>query len=677
MTHSEEFMERVRRRTGNQQQTLIVLIGVLLVILILMLVIAFVLGGQDGPGEGPDVQKPTHSQTEPSETEPMPLKELTISAPNETAFTTLDRQVLFVGTADARGDLKINGQKVTVAADGSFSYPVDLVSGANTIAVTYDGQTKTYEIRHQYTVQTFAPAGDTIYGCGATIKLSVAAREGSKVTAILDGKNIEMKLSEDQMGSGLMEGFVLYTGSYKLPNTNAEDLQLGQITYTVTCDGITEMYHSGNIVGSKRNEVLKNDPSVTPSGGSYVNVGSGYIVEVVNHSAETFFSTTEDTSVPRNNYLPKGTVDYGYVVDIDANGRLVQLRCGRQVYLIDIRNYPASQKTTVVDCYQGVLPDHNEMGFAQLLQNKDYTVLVLDSLWKAPFLLDLLPQKYSLEKYYEYDITSFTAEYVEITFCYATVFEGKVEIPSDNPLFSHAELTMNEADCTLRLYLKEKGCFYGWDAYYNDQDQLCFRFINRKQVTETTSNAYGVDLTGVRIMIDVGHGGADGGAMPSGCKQDEAALNLQLSLKLKAELESMGATVIINRTTDKAISVNERIAFMKEQAPDLCIAIHQNSNTDKTANGGWICYYNPFSYEAARLIAAETKDAGVYKKTLLTWDRSKYFMGRETVCPVVLMENGFMSNAAEYADMEKAEIQQAKAEAMARGIAKYFLQMSK
>ena len=52
-------------------------------------------------------------------------------------------------------------------------------------------------------------------------------------------------------------------------------------------------------------------------------------------------------------------------------------------------------------------------------------------------------------------------------------------------------------------------------------------------------------------------------------------------------------------------------------------------------------------------------------------------MARETTCPVVLMENGFMSNAAEYADMEKEEIQQAKVEAMARGVAKYFLQMSK
>ena len=668
-------MERVKRRERNQYQNLIVLIGVLVAVLILMLVVAFAMGGQDGPGVDPGTQGTGNSQTDPTGSHPKPLEKLVITAPAEEAFATMDRQVTFNGTADARGDLKINGQKVTVAADGSFSHTVELVSGANTVTVTYDGQTKTYEITYRYTVQTYAPAGDVVYGCGATIKISVAARAGSKVAVTLDGKTITMTEAVDQMGAGLMEGFVLYTGSYKLPNTNAEDLNLGRITYIITCDGVTETYHSGNITGSKRNEVLKSDPSVTPQGGNYVDVGSGYIVEIVANSAETFLSTTADKSIPRNNYLPKGTVDYGYVVDIDAKGRLVQLRCGRQVYLMQIKNYPPpSGKADVVDCYQGVLPDHNELGVANLLQNSDYTVLVLDTMWKAPFLLDLLPQKYSSEKNYEYAITDFTAEYVEITFCYATVFEGKIEIPADNPLFSRAELTMNESDCTLRLYLKKVGGFYGWDAYYNDQDQLCFRFINPKKAQKTDANPYGADLTGIRIMIDVGHGGIDGGAQPKGCAFDEAALNLQLAMKLKTELESMGATVIMNRTTDKSISVQERIGFMKEQAPDICIAIHQNANDVASANGGWICYYQPFSYKVSKFIYTETKGADIYQKTNLVWDQTKYFMGRETVCPVVLMENGFMSNAADYAGMVDETVQQAKAEAMARGIAKYYLQ---
>ena len=666
-------MERVRRRRRNQYQNLIVLIGILVAVLLIMLMVAFVLSGEDQPGENPGSQPSANSQTDPSGTQAAPMKDLVITTPAEDTVISLENRFTFTGTADSRGDLQINGQKVAVAADGSFSHTVDLVSGANAVAVTYQGQTKTYNITHQYTVQTYAPAGDVVYGCGATVKISVAARAGSRVEVTLDGKTVEMEEAVDQLGAGLAEGFVLYTGSYQLPNTNSEDLNLGKITYTVTCDGITETYQSGTITASKRNEVLTSDPSVTPEGGIYVDVGSGYIVEIVANSAEAFLSTTGDKSIPSVNYLPKGTVDYGSVVDINANGTLVQLRCGRQVYLKQIKNYPpAGGKSDVVDCYRGTLPDHNELSVAKLQQNSDYTVLVLDTMWKAPFLLDLLPQDYTNERDYDYSISQFTAEYVEITFCYTTVFEGTVEIPSDNPLFSHAELTMNESDCTLRLYLKKAGTFCGWDAYYNDAGQLCFRFINPKKAQKTEANPYGADLTGIRILIDVGHGGDDGGAV-AGRDVDEATLNLQLANKLKAELESMGATVIMNRTTDKNISVQERIAFLKEQAPDLCIAIHQNSSEAASANGGWVAYYTQFSLNAAKIIYAETQSAGIYQKTQLVWN--KYFLARESVCPLVLMENGFMSNDSDYAGMVDETVQQEKAEAMARGIAKYFLQM--
>ena len=667
-------MNRPRRKKQNPYQNLLILIGILVAVLIMMLIVASSVD-QTPPAGGDGTTGSTQGTDAP--TKPAPMADLVITQPQEPAFVTLEQQLVFQGTADARGDLKINGETVAVAADGTFSHEITLNSGANTITVSYGEQTLTYEAEYRYAVQTFAPQGDVAYGCGATIRLSVAARAGSTVTVTLDGKNIDMKESADQMGNGVAEGFVLYTGTYKLPNTNTSALNLGQVTYTVTCDGVTETYHSGTITAAACGEILASDPSVTPNYGDYIDVGSGYIVEIVANSAESFLSTTGDKSIPRLNYLPKGTVDYGSAADINAKGTLVQLRCGRQVYLKQIRNYPpAGNKSTVVDCYQGTLPDHNELGVAGVQQSKDYTVLVLDTLWKAPFLLDLLPQQYANENLFDYGISSFTAEYVEITFCYATVFEGEVKIPSDNPLFSRAELTRKESDCTLRLYLKKVGGFYGWDAYYNDTDQLCFRFINPKTVSKTTANRYGVDLTGVRILIDVGHGGDDGGAQPKGCDQDEAALNLQLSMKLKAELERMGATVIMNRTTDKNISVQERIGFLKEQAPDLCIAVHQNASESTSYQGGWVCYYTPFSMKAANLIYAETQKAGVYQKTLLRWDQSKYFVGRETVCPVILMENGFMSNTNDYANMVSEAAQQAKAEAMAQGIANYFLAIS-
>jgi N-acetylmuramoyl-L-alanine amidase len=267
-----------------------------------------------------------------------------------------------------------------------------------------------------------------------------------------------------------------------------------------------------------------------------------------------------------------------------------------------------------------------------------------------------------------------TAEYVEITFCYTTVFEGTVTVPESNPLFSSAQLTQNKADCVLRLNLKEKGNFYGWDAYYNENDQLCFTFVNPAKVTKA-DNAYGADLTGTLILLDVGHGGYDGGSpatLADGTQVDEAELNLKLAMALKAELESTGATVVLNRYDDASISVDERVMHLKEVAPDLCVAIHQNSISGyPNHSGAQVQYFTPFSQPAAQSIYTQINNSGVYKKTLLDWHL--YYVARLSTCPVVLTENGFMTNAEDLANMVDDGKVLLKAQAIARGVANYFL----
>ncbi len=660
-----------RRRKKQNSQNLMILVGVLAAILVILVIIAVAVprGGEETQ---PGSTGGTGSTTAPSQSQPPEIADLTVTAPEAAEFLSLENVITFRGTADPRETLTIGGSTVPVAQDGSFSQEVTLQSGINEIPVTYRGETVTYRIEYRYALQYVTPTAGGVYGCGATLQVTAAVREGAALTVTFNGETISMKKADDQLGSSLAEGFTLYTGTYLLPGRNTEDLDLGSITFTAALSGVTETLTSEHIIVQKRADVLASDPSVTPEGGSYVNVGSGYIVEILNNSAETFTGSdvSKDPSRPNVNYLPKGTVDYGYVEDIENGTYTIRLRCGRRVYA-KIKNYPPVTRPPVVDTYIGTLPDHNEIGVAELKQDDNYTILVLDTLWKAPFYLDLLPQQYTHPEFEEYGVENFTAEYVEITFCYATGFSGTVEIPVNNPLFSHAELTQNKNDATLRLYLREKGNFRGWDAYYNDAGQLCFRFINPKAVTKTDANIYGVDLTGIRIMLDVGHGGLDGGAQPSVAPKDEAYYNLQLALKLKAELESMGATVIMNRTDDSSITVQERIGFLKEQAPDLCIAVHQNSGEKASYNGGWICYYTPYSKLAAELICQETKDAGIYQKTLLQFN--KYFVARESVCPVVLLENGFMSNAEDLAGMIDENVQLQKAQAAARGVARYFL----
>lgn len=665
-----------RNKTKNMTQMLIGLICVLAVLLVIAICVAVFAGS--GQPEQPADTSGGAVQTDATGDTAAPIA-LTVNSPTQQAFITVEEMLTFTGTADPAQSLSVNGQQVTCNSDGTFAYEVKLTPGVNEVILSHKGETVRYTVEYRYAVEKFSPAGDMEYSGGATIQLSISVRDGSKVKAELGGSKIDMEKSDNQVGSGVAEGFVLYTGTYRLPKNNTADQDMGKITYTVTYDGVTEVYTSGSIVCKKSAEVLSSDPSVTPDYGDYIDVGSGYIVEIISYSAETFNGDTrDDYSDPRNNYLPEGTVDYAsskLVYDTSGNLAYRLMRCGRRVY-VERRNYPATGKVAVVDCYQGTLPDHNEVGFASLEETGHYTVLTLDTLWKAPFYFDLAPQAYADPDNRDFSITTLTAEYVDITFCYATSFEGQVQIPSDNPLFRSATLTQNESDCTLRLYLKNKGSFYGWDSYYNDNGQLCFQFLNPVSATPA-SNAYGADLSGIRIMIDVGHGGLDGGAVATtatGKTIDEAECNLKLAQVLRAELESMGATVIMNREDDASLTVDERIQFLKEQAPDLCIAIHQNSISGyPNISGCEVMYFGPTSQKAAEEIRKEIAGSGVYSSTKIRW--YLYYVSRETVSPVVLVECGYMTNARDLANMLDADMLQRKAESMAQGIANYFLKI--
>jgi N-acetylmuramoyl-L-alanine amidase len=667
-----ETQEREKR---NVKPLLLGLVIGLAVLLVVLLIVAVSVGHSSQTSQPTQPSQPTQQETP---------AELVFAAPLPPDGTIiLEKEFVLAGTADPSQTLTVNEKPVTVSQDGSFSYAVALQTGSNEIAIAYMGQTQTVRLEHRYTVQTFSPMESKTYPSGGSVELNVILRQGSTIKAVFDGKEIAMAEAAKQP-EGAAEGFVLYTGSIMLPNNKLENTNLGVVTYTVTCGDVTETYTSGEIICSKMDGLLSSDPDATPNYGNYVDVGSGFIAEVITYSAETFNGKTlDDYSDPRNNYLPEGTMDYcDQTIVYDTTGQIAYrlLRCGRRVYLTK-NNYPLPGtaqrvKVPVIECYPGTLPDHNEIGFASMATEGHFTVLTLDTLWKAPFYFDIAPQTYADPSIRNFEIISLTAEYVDITFCYATVFEGQIQIPQNDPLFQSAELIRRDSDCTLRLYLKEKGGFYGWDSYYNSQNQLCFKFLQPTKAT-ASNNTYGADLTGIRILLDVGHGGIDGGACVTGSDGQlikEADLNLKQALALKKELESMGATVIMNRTDNKNITVEERITFVKEQAPDLCIAVHHNAyEGPETVYGIEVMYFGPTSDAPAEQIYKELKASGITDVVKMRWHL--YYVNRQTVCPNLLLECGYMTNPDDLRAMTDDATVQKKAQAIAKGVAKYFLGM--
>ena len=590
----------------------------------------------------------------------------------------------FSGTSDPAEPLYINGAEIARGEGGIFTYETELKVGKNTFTFEHKGKKTVYTVNYRYVIiKDYSPSKSQSYPSGSTIVASVTARKGSTVTATL-GSDTIILTAQNNSETGETE-FVGYSGVFKLPGDNAEDINLGKITYKATHNGKSETFTSEKIICKKSNVIVDYDPNATPNGGRYMNVGSGYIAEIIEYNAETFDGNVSnqslkdgsvDWSKPTNNYLPKGTLDYCSTSLVNyKESNYVTLRAGYRVYL-ERKDTPNTEFKPVVRRYIGSLPDHNKIKSASVQNDGRHTVLTFDSLWKAPFYFDILPQSYTNPSQQDFTVSSVTYNYIDITFCYATVFEGEIAIPEDNPLFKSAEVICNYTndgsavrDYTLRLHLKKQGAFYGWDSHYNENGQLVFEFLNPKTVAENTENEYGVNLSGAKILIDVGHGGKDPGA-PGLKNYHEKYANLNLAYKIKAELEKAGAEVYMTRTDDTTSSADDKLKMIKELKPDFCVAVHHDSSTNTNANGFGAFYFNAFSKRAAEYVFSQTEGASLYGKYDFNWHY--YFMCRSTVCPVVLTENGYISNITDFSGIENEQKNIEKAKAVTRGIADYF-----
>ena len=169
------------------------------------------------------------------------------------------------------------------------------------------------------------------------------------------------------------------------------------------------------------------------------------------------------------------------------------------------------------------------------------------------------------------------------------------------------------------------------------------------------------------IVIDAGHGGSDVGATREGIYEKD--ITLDMSKRLAAILKKKGFNVLMVRSSDEYVSLQDRVTFTEENKGDLFVSIHVNSSVTPEGNGLETHYYTPQSYEFAQIVhkefaaAIDSKDRGLFK--------SKFYVINHTTCPSILVETGFISNPEERKALMTAERKQKTAEAVAKGILKY------
>lgn len=165
-------------------------------------------------------------------------------------------------------------------------------------------------------------------------------------------------------------------------------------------------------------------------------------------------------------------------------------------------------------------------------------------------------------------------------------------------------------------------------------------------------------------------------------KNPEYKLNLDVALMLQKELEKLGATVIMTRTTnDVKLSNVDRAEIANKAKANLTIRIHADGSDNKKVQG--ISMLVPGSkYIKDKTVIDKSKKAGkVILESVVetTSAKSRGVVERDDLTgfnwsevPVVLIEMGFMSNKEEDLKMNTASYRQKLVSGMAKGIEKYF-----
>lgn len=209
---------------------------------------------------------------------------------------------------------------------------------------------------------------------------------------------------------------------------------------------------------------------------------------------------------------------------------------------------------------------------------------------------------------------------------------------------------------------------------------LCVRALSAPQSVGAFSERE------LKIVLDAGHGGVDGGVVGRKTGLKESEVNLAVTYRLKEALEDMGFSVTLTRKTDAGLygaatkgfkkqDMLKRKEIIEETDPALVISIHQNFYPSKSTRGGQVFYRK--ADEGSRRLATCVQGklnalyAGQGAKSRKEME-GEFFMLQCAPCPSVIVECGFLSNVEDEKLLSTEGWRTQLSEAVAGGVLSYF-----
>ena|SRR4028119_327314 len=579
---------------------------------------------------------------------------LYISYPPANHQTTASR-IFFIGTAPAAGDVLVNGTRIARSEAGHFAPSFPLQVGVNLFSVRYRNQTVQIKVTRTSTQPTqptglefgkdsLTPAVDIARMPGEFICFSAIAPPKATVSVQLANQTIPL-LPQSQ-------DVQLPANSAALTQANQPSSRsiAGQYQGCATASAAADF-------GLPKFQMTLNGATKSQMGQGKVSILSPAKLEVAEVTADAGTARTGPTTdYSRLTPLPKGT------------RATVTGREGEWVRL----DYGAWVKASEVRIVAGAVPPRSLIRSISARQVNGATEVVFPLQVPVPVNVQQGDRTFTVT-------------------LYNTTAQTDIIRLDDDPLISRLDwqqVAPGQVQYTFNLKSAQQ---WGYNLRYEGtslvlslrhppkassiQDPKSRALLTPEETSRTQRPKIQnpKSLSGIKILLDPGHGGAESGAAgPTGYPEKD--VTLIVTKLVRDQLLAQGATVYMTREENKDVSLQDRVAMIDKLQPAIAISIHYNSLPDEgdaqNTQGMGAFWYNTQAHSLAvflhNYVVSQLKrpSYGVF------WDNLA--LTRPTTAPAVLLELGFMSNPVEFEWVTNPQEQQKLATAIANGITEWF-----
>src|SRR6184192_716027 len=167
------------------------------------------------------------------------------------------------------------------------------------------------------------------------------------------------------------------------------------------------------------------------------------------------------------------------------------------------------------------------------------------------------------------------------------------------------------------------------------------------------------------VVVDAGHGGKDNGAYRKFGGAEKIA-TLDVANRLSRKLRESQLKIVMTRSTDVFIPLEQRVAIENEQKNSIFVSIHFNDSRRRGIRGFETYYHSANSSDLAHRI--QSKLMTIPHSANRGVKTANFRVLRLAVYPAVLVECGFLSNRLEGGEARDSEYRELLADKIAEAI---------